>query len=80
MGWQIARSPVPEVIAQERTNDLAAALEQFATIAEEMGKVFSSWFLVLGSSFTECSETFAVEIRVAHAPRVSVSAPPPERL
>ncbi len=31
-----ANLPAPEIIAQEITDDLEAALEQFATIAEDM--------------------------------------------
>ena len=31
-----ANLPVPEVIAQDMANDLEAALEQFATIAEDL--------------------------------------------
>ena len=33
-----ANLPAPEVIAQEITDDLEAALEQFATIAEDLKK------------------------------------------
>ena len=33
-----ANLPAPEIIAQEITDDLEAALEQFATIAEELKK------------------------------------------
>ena len=33
-----ANLPAPEIIAQEITDDLEAALEQFATIAEDLGK------------------------------------------
>ncbi len=33
-----AKLPAPEVIAQEITDDLEAALEQFATIAEDLKK------------------------------------------
>ena len=33
-----ANLPAPEIIAQEITDDLEAALEQFATIAEDMKK------------------------------------------
>ncbi len=31
-----ANLPAPEIIAQDITNDLEAALEQFATIAEDL--------------------------------------------
>ena len=33
-----ANLPAPEIIAQEITDDLEAALEQFATIAEDLKK------------------------------------------
>jgi type I restriction enzyme M protein len=33
-----ANLPAPEIIAQEITGDLEAALEQFATIAEDLKK------------------------------------------
>ena len=33
-----ANLPAPEIIAQEITDDLLAAMEQFATIAEDLKK------------------------------------------